>query len=214
MIHVKTSVLTRILLDKRQRLGTEEKYLLRITCFKKVDSPADWFEHFTYHSVQIALWRSATRSLRKTIKIINFFEKPLRINYERLVLTSSNQLEPPVHRIAWDIVQISHGLGQQFFIYPYVKQILFQSQMKTGNVSILRHMVQLKPDQLRQFFRKTSKREIITRICEWLLKVVDRNVPVKIANIQQFETAYNYLITLKTSVVKTRAVFWLKKISI
>ena len=52
-------------------------------------------------------------------------------------------------------------------------------------------MVQLKPDQLRRLIRKTSNREIITVICECLLNVVNGNVPVKIANIERFETAYN-----------------------
>ena len=66
-------------------------------------------------------------------------------------------------------------------------------------------MVQLTPDQLKRLIRKTSNREIITLICECLLNVVNGNVPVKIANIESFETAYKYLITPKTSVVKKRA---------
>ena len=64
-------------------------------------------------------------------------------------------------------------------------------------------MVQLKPDQLRRLFRKTSNREIIT--------LVNGNVPVKIANIERFETAYKYLITPKTSVVKKRAIILSKE---
>ena len=70
-------------------------------------------------------------------------------------------------------------------------------------------MVQLKPDQLRRLIRKTSNREIKTLICECLLNVVNGNVPVKIANIEQFETAYKYLITPKTSVVKKRALYFI-----
>ena len=58
-------------------------------------------------------------------------------------------------------------------------------------------MVQLKPDQLRRLIRKTSNR---------LLNVVNGNVPVKIANIERFETSYKYLITPKTSVFKKRAI--------
>ena len=46
---------------------------------------------------------------------------------------------------------------------------------------MLRHMVQLTPDQLRQLIRKTSNLEIIALICECLLNVVNGNVPVKIA---------------------------------
>ena len=72
-------------------------------------------------------------------------------------------------------------------------------------------MVQLKPDQLRRLIRKTSNREIITLICECLLNVVNGNVPVKIANIERIETAYKYLITPKTSVVKKRAIILSKE---
>ena len=64
-------------------------------------------------------------------------------------------------------------------------------------------MVQLKPDQLRRLIRKTSNREIVTLICECLLNVVNGNVPVIIAKIERFETAYKFLITPKTSIVKT-----------
>ena len=74
--------------------------------------------------------------------------------------------------------------------------------MKKKNVSILRDMVQLTPDQLRRLIRKTSNREIKKVICECSLKVVNGNVPVKIAKIKRFETAYKYLITPKTSVIK------------
>ena len=68
-------------------------------------------------------------------------------------------------------------------------------------------MVQLKPDQLRRLTSKTSKCEIITLICECLLSVVNGNVPVKIASIERFETAYKFLIIPKTSVVKNCAIF-------
>ena len=78
--------------------------------------------------------------------------------------------------------------------------------MKTKNVSILRHMVQLTPDQVKRLIGKTSNREIIALICECLLNVVNGNVPVKIANINQFETAYKYFTNPKTSVVKKRAI--------
>ena len=63
-------------------------------------------------------------------------------------------------------------------------------------------MVQLKPDQLRRLTRKTSNGEIITLICDYLLSLVNGNVPVKIANIERFKTAYKYLITPKTSIDK------------
>ena len=72
-------------------------------------------------------------------------------------------------------------------------------------------MVQLKPDQLRRLIRKTSNREIITLICECLLNVVNRNIPVKIAKIERFETAYKYLITPKTNVVKKSAIIMSKE---
>ena len=63
-------------------------------------------------------------------------------------------------------------------------------------------MVQLTPDQLRRLIRTNSTREIITLICIFLLNVANGNVPVKIANIQKFETAYKYIITPKASIVK------------
>ena len=63
--------------------------------------------------------------------------------------------------------------------------------MKKKNVTTLRHMVQLKPDQIRRLIQKTLSCEIITHICESLLDVVNGNVPVKILNIEYFETAYN-----------------------
>ena len=72
-------------------------------------------------------------------------------------------------------------------------------------------MVQLKPDQLIRLSRKNSNREIITLICEFLLNVVNGNVPVKIANIERFETAYKYFITPKTSVVNHLAIFLSKE---
>ena len=78
--------------------------------------------------------------------------------------------------------------------------------MKKTNVSILRHMLQLKPDQLRQLIRKISNRGIITLICECLLNAVNGNAPVKIANIERFETTYKYLITSKTSVVEKASI--------
>ena len=72
-------------------------------------------------------------------------------------------------------------------------------------------MVQLTPDQLRRLLRKTSNREIITLIWECLLNVVNGNLPVKIANIERFETAYKFLITPKTSVIKKRAIILSKE---
>ena len=72
-------------------------------------------------------------------------------------------------------------------------------------------MVQLTPDQLRRLIRKTSNREIITFICEYLVNVVNGNVPVKIATIERFETAYKYLITPKPCVVKKRAIILSKE---
>ena len=63
-------------------------------------------------------------------------------------------------------------------------------------------MVQLTPVELRQLTRKTSNGEIITLICECLLKVITGNAPIKIVNIERFETAYKYLITPEASVVK------------
>ena len=51
-------------------------------------------------------------------------------------------------------------------------------------------MVQLTPDQLKRLIRKTSNHEVITLICEYLLNVVNGNVPVKIAIFERFETAY------------------------
>ena len=83
--------------------------------------------------------------------------------------------------------------------------------MKEKNVSILRHLVQLTPDQLRRLIRKTSNREIKTLICECLVNVVNRKVSVKVANIEQFETAYNHLITPKISVVKKRVIILSKE---
>ena len=60
--------------------------------------------------------------------------------------------------------------------------------MKKINVSILRHMVQLTPDQIRRLIGKTSNRENITLIFECLLNVVNGNVPVEIPNLEGFET--------------------------
>ena len=57
------------------------------------------------------------------------------------------------------------------------------------NLSILRHMVQLKPEQLKRLIRKTFNRDIITLICEYLLVRVNGNVLVTIANIEQLEAA-------------------------
>ena len=69
-------------------------------------------------------------------------------------------------------------------------------------------MVRLQPDQL---IRKTSNREIIIFICECLPNVVNGNIPNKIVNIEQIETAYKYLITPKTFVVKKRAINLIKE---
>ena len=57
------------------------------------------------------------------------------------------------------------------------------------NLSILRHMVQLKPEQLKRLIRKNFNRDIITLICEYLLVRVNGNVLVTIANIEQLEAA-------------------------
>ena len=80
--------------------------------------------------------------------------------------------------------------GPKVFYVPLSKaETTLRSQMRKKNVSILRHMIQLKPDQLRRLIRKTSNREIITLICDCFLKVVNGNVPVKIENIERFEKA-------------------------
>ena len=68
-------------------------------------------------------------------------------------------------------------------------------------------MVQVNPEQPRLLIGKTAHREIITLICECLLSVVNANVPVKVAVIQPFETAYKFLITPKASAVKKGAIF-------
>ena len=95
----------------------------------------------------------------------------------------------PVHQI-FEIFFKYHTAWANSFFYLYLKQKLLQSQMKKKSFSFLWHMVQLKPDQLRRLIRKTPNREITTIICECLLNVFNGNVPIKVANIERFETAY------------------------
>ena len=149
----------------------------------------DWFGQFTHHSVQIASWCSATRSFCKTIKGIKLFEKLSRISYHRLFWTSSNRLGPPYIRLFEILFKFTRP-GPTVFYLPSSKAETTPITNEKKNLSILRHMMQLKPDQLRRLTKKTSNCEIITLICEWLLNVVNGNVPVKIANIERFETAH------------------------
>ena len=71
----------------------------------------------------------------------------------------------------------------------------------------MRHLVQLKPDQIKRSIRKIPNCEIITLMCECSLNAINGNLLVKIAKIGQFETAYKFLITPKTSVVKNLRLF-------
>ena len=61
--------------------------------------------------------------------------------------------------------------------------------MNAKKLSILQHMVQLNPSQLRSFIRKTINPRVISVICECLLNVVNGNVSVNIPNIENFEVA-------------------------
>ena len=78
--------------------------------------------------------------------------------------------------------------------------------MNARKRSILQHMVQLNPSQLRSFIRKTSNRNVISVICECLLNVVNGNVRVNIPNIHNFEEIYKLLINPETNPDRKQAV--------
>ena len=78
--------------------------------------------------------------------------------------------------------------------------------MNARKQSILQHMVQLNPSQLRSFITKTSNRNVISVICERLLNVVNGNVRVNIPNIHNFEESYKLLINAQTNLDRKQAI--------
>ena len=108
-------------------------------------------------------------------------------------------------------VQTLYLLAPQFSIYHYIGQRWHPSQTNAKKLSILQHLVQMNPSQLRSFIRKASNSQVITVVCECWLKVVNGNVPVSIPKFINFEETYINLNNPKTSLKKNQLLFWLNK---
>ena len=74
--------------------------------------------------------------------------------------------------------------------------------MNGKKLSLLQEMEELNPSQLRRFIRKSLNTQVISVVCECLLKVVNGNVPVSILNLNNSEETYKILINPKTSLEK------------
>ena len=79
--------------------------------------------------------------------------------------------------------------------------------MNAKKLSILQHILQLNPSQLRNFIRKSSNTQVISVVCECLFNAVNGNVPVSIPNPNKFEETYKILINPKTSLEKKQLLY-------
>ena len=66
-------------------------------------------------------------------------------------------------------------------------------------------MVQLNPIQTRSPVRKSSNTQVISVVCECMLKVVNGNLPVSIPNLKNFEETHKVLINPKMGLEKKSA---------